>query len=192
MKTKPKKQLGTLLSLGMGVLFVFFIGVVGFYSVIFHDGLSVRSGEWSDFGSYFGGLLGPGISFVTLLALLRTIGLQLEQNASFAAEGAQSNVLEYKSCQLRLLDQQITMFEKMLDRYDDEGRKLFELPAAPGASRMEALKRIDRNIQTTDAQVEMLIRLSVEISITEFESTEEIREKMKSALAFINPHIYKF
>lgn len=38
--------------------------------------LSSKSSDWSDFGGYIGGVLGPLISFLTLLAILITIGLQ--------------------------------------------------------------------------------------------------------------------
>lgn len=48
------------------------------YKSVFGAGLSSKADTWSAFGSYIGGLFGPLISFLTLLAILKTIGLQKE------------------------------------------------------------------------------------------------------------------
>ncbi|WP_169857673.1 hypothetical protein [Pseudomonas mandelii] len=48
------------------------------YMSVFDAGLSSKADSWSAFGSYIGGLFGPLISFLTLLAILKTIALQKE------------------------------------------------------------------------------------------------------------------
>ncbi|MDD2054222.1 hypothetical protein NPS46_16860 [Pseudomonas putida] len=46
------------------------------YALNIGGSLSSKSSDWSDFGGYIGGVLGPLISFLTLLAILITIRLQ--------------------------------------------------------------------------------------------------------------------
>jgi hypothetical protein len=185
------RRWGRPLSIGLFGLAAFVLVVVGFYVSIFNTGLSHKSDSWSDAGSFFGGLIGPGISLITLIALLRTIDLQLEQSAHFVADGVSARLAEYKTTQLQMLDQQILMFERMLDRYDLEGERIFNLPRVEGSTRVADLKQADKNIQETDEQVGRLIKLSVEISLSEFQSIEQLRVKIKKELESINPHVYK-
>lgn len=181
---------GRPLNFGLLVLAAFVVVVAGFYFSVFNFGLSKSSDSWSAFGSFFGGLVGPGISIVTLIALLRTIDLQLEQSSHFVMDGVSARLAEYKTTQLQLLDQQILMFERMIDRYDAEGDRVFSLPRFEGNARVEDLKLIDQNIEETERQVERLIRLSVEISLSDFETIDQLRMKMKSELESINPYLF--
>ena len=68
-------------------LFSLFLVVVVIVSVVlavvlyrqsFGSGLSLEPNNWSAFGGYMGGVFGPLISFLTLLAILKTIRLQKE------------------------------------------------------------------------------------------------------------------
>lgn len=188
---KPTRRWGRPLNIGLFGLVAFVLVVLGFYLSVFNLGLSHKSDSWSDFGSFFGGLIGPSISFITLIALLRTIDLQLEQSAHFVADGQNARLSEYKTTQLQMLDQQILMFERMLDRYDLEGERIFNLPRHPGSTRDADIKRVDKNIQETDEQVGKLIKLSVEVSLGEFKSIEQLRLKMVKDLEAISPHMYK-
>lgn len=47
-----------------------------FYRSVFSGGLSTNANDWSVFGTYIGGVLGPVISFVALVGLLVTADLQ--------------------------------------------------------------------------------------------------------------------
>lgn len=185
------RRWGRPLSIGLLGLAAFVLVVVGFYLSVFNTGLSHKSGSWSDAGSFFGGLIGPSISLITLIALLRTIDLQLEQSSHFVADGVSARLAEYKTTQLQMLDQQILMFERMLDRYELEGQRILDLPRVEGSSRADDLKQSDKNIQETEEQVGKLIKLSVEISLREFQSIEQLRLKIKKELESINPHLYK-
>ena len=60
------------------VLFVVIAVVIAILIYRFKIGgeLASKSDEWSNFGTYIGGVLGPLISFVTLLAVLKTVYMQ--------------------------------------------------------------------------------------------------------------------
>lgn len=190
-EARSLRRWGRPLHIGLFALIVFVLLVVFFYLSVFNNGLSPKSDSWADFGSFIGGLLGPAISLVTLVALLRTIDLQLEQSAHFVADGFSARLAEYKTTQLQMLDQQILMFERMLDRYDLEGERIFNLPRVEGSSRDDDLKQIDKNIEEAEEQVGRLIRLSVEISLGDYESIDELRMKIKSELEAINSFLYR-
>lgn len=49
------------------------------YASHFHGGLSSKQGTWGEFGDFFGGTLNPIFSFLTILALLLTIILQIDE-----------------------------------------------------------------------------------------------------------------
>jgi|SRR5690625_3291448 len=50
-----------------------------FYSLQFGSSLSTDHTRWSEFGSFFGGLLGPVLNLLALVALVFTVGLQAHQ-----------------------------------------------------------------------------------------------------------------
>lgn len=182
---------GKPLNFGLMGLFVFVLLLIAFYLSAFNAGLSRSPDNWSAFGAFFGGVLGPGISLVTLIALLRTIDLQLEQSAHFVEDGANTRISEYKASQLQLIDQQILMYERMIDRYDTEGQRIFTLNRQVEGSRVSDLDQVDVNIQKAEREVAMLIKLSVAISLGEFESIEQLRLKMQAELYSINSYLYQ-
>lgn len=65
-------------------LFILTLGAAGVgvaiyvYRLKFGGGLSAEAANWSTFGSYVGGVFGPLFSFLTLLAVLKTVYLQRE------------------------------------------------------------------------------------------------------------------
>ncbi len=188
MRQKPKLQekWGALLTVGLAALLVTLLIVLSLYLLVFNDGLSLSADKWSAFGSYFGGVLGPIVSLVTLFAVMRTIGLQLDQSEHFVHDGAQQRVEAYKTCQLQLLDQQINMHERMIDRYNQEGLRLLELSKATNIPQREHLLVLDRAIQECENRVGKLLKLSLVVSVYEFGSTQELRAKMESELAAID------
>ncbi|KAI2693104.1 hypothetical protein [Pseudomonas sp. TNT3] len=186
------RRWGKPVNFGLFGLAAFALIAAGFYFSVFNNGLSPKSDNWSDFGSFVGGLLGPAISIVTLLALLRTIDLQLDQSAHFVADGAKARLAEYKASQLQLLDQQILMYERMIDRYNIEAERVFNIRRETGNTKGNELKDLDDGIQQTEQEVGKLIRLSVDVSLSSFDSIEQLRMKMVNELKIINPIIYKF
>ncbi|HDS1057832.1 MULTISPECIES: hypothetical protein [Pseudomonas putida group] len=179
---------GALLTYGLLVLAVIIALVCALYFTKFNSGLSSSPEKWSAFGSYFGGVLAPAISLITLFAVLRTIGLQLEQAAHFVSEGEQQRIAEYKACQLQLLDQQIAMYDRMIDRYELDGEKLMKY--VPADRRAASIAQVDSNLQSAERDIARLIQLSVEVSLSNFNSIEELRQRMASELQLISPTLY--
>ena len=193
--------------IGIALLLVICVST---YMSVFNNGLATAPDNWSAFGAFFGGVFGPAVSLVTLFAILITIDIQRElllaqkrefdlirvqQNLAHQVQVEQadfSKLSEYKSHQLQLLDQQINMFERMLDRYDAEALRIFELGRRSGVPRTEKLEALDGNIDEVDAQVGRLIQLSVEISLGEFKSIQEISTRMKEELQDIAPKFFMF
>ncbi|ENY3129621.1 hypothetical protein ACFXAP_003699 [Vibrio cholerae] len=54
------------------ILITIAIGLMGPYLFIFNGGLSNNSSDWGSFGSYFGGVLSPILSFFTIIVLIIT------------------------------------------------------------------------------------------------------------------------
>lgn len=188
-RSETSTKLGLPLAWGMVFLCVVLVLAIGCYLTVFNNGLSRSPDNWSAFGSFFGGVFSPLISIVTLFALIRTIGLQMDQNAHAVAESRNASVAAYRASQLQLLDQQINMYDRMIDRYDLEGERIFKLPREM-LNRLSDLAQVDRNIEKVEGEISRLIKLSLDISLCEFESVAEIKNKMERELYSINPVLY--
>ncbi|TKG29217.1 hypothetical protein FCV85_14640 [Vibrio sp. F13] len=61
--------------------------VIGFYAYQFHNyELSKDVNHWNQFGGYVGGVLGPVLSFISLVMLIKSLNLQNESNATLREE----------------------------------------------------------------------------------------------------------
>lgn len=69
-------SLDRFLKLATCALILFAAIVVATYWHTLDRKLSGNPADWEAFGSYIGGVIGPSVSFVALVALLRTIVLQ--------------------------------------------------------------------------------------------------------------------
>jgi hypothetical protein len=189
-------QLDWHLKLGtLGILAVLIVSAY-LYLKVFNGSLSQDSSVWSAFGSFFGGLFGPLISLVTLLAVLRTVELQKQlleiQQREFEdlssiqrAANADSRLAEYKSHQLQLLDQQINMFERMQDRYNQQAEYLASRNR--GIVYNNDIADLDKAMASTEVSISRLVRLSIEVSLEEYEDIEELKLKVSSGLEKIDP-----
>lgn len=93
------------------------IGIVSyFYASHFSGGLSSKQGTWGEFGDFFGGTLNPILSFLTIIALLLTIVLQVDElkQARAAAEASASAL----TSQLKIAENQAR--EQSFFRFLDE------------------------------------------------------------------------
>lgn len=62
----------------MKVIGFIVFGVVGFYLVNFHYGLSIENGDWGTFGDYFGGILNPIVALFAFYLIAETYKLQIK------------------------------------------------------------------------------------------------------------------
>lgn len=197
------KLLERSLKIGLTCIGVFLILSVSAYLSVFHGGLSRAPDNWSAFGSFFGGVLGPIVSLVTLFAILITIDLQKRllsnqtqefeslsalQRLSHQAQVDQVNfskLSDYKSHQLQLIDQLLNMFEKMQDRYNIEAERVKGASEFLG-TKQNHLAHMDAAIQDMENVASKLIQLSMEVSLREFDNIEGIKYFVMNRL--VNTH----
>jgi len=197
-KTNNKSQFDLLVYVGLVVIFVLLASLLYFYFNVFDGDVSKKPDSWSAFGSFFGGVFGPVISLVTLFALLRTIQLQkdllVNQSTEFEAlSSLQSEQLsvtklsDYKTHQLQLLHQQTTMLEQMQDRYNQEAERIFLHTTEFHGTRAVALQNMDKAIADTESKISKLIKLSIKVSLTTYETIDQIRGAVSEGLKSIDP-----
>ncbi|WP_460060104.1 hypothetical protein [Pseudomonas sp. H2_H09] len=197
-KTNNKSQFDFLVYVGLAIIFVLLGSLLYFYFNIFDGDVSRKPDSWSAFGSFFGGVFGPVISLVTLFALLRTIQLQKEllttQSLEFEAlSSLQSEQLsatklsDYKTHQLQLLHQQVSMFEQMQDRYTKEGGRIMTTISEFHGTKSLALSELDVAIRTTEDAINMLIKLSIKVSLSTYDTIEQVRHEVSQGLESIHP-----
>ncbi|MBC3272275.1 hypothetical protein HU765_20260 [Pseudomonas sp. SWRI81] len=195
---KSNSKFGVLVNVGLAVIFLLLFSLLYFYSTIFDGDVSRKAESWSAFGSFFGGVFGPVISLVTLFALLRTIQLQKEllvtQSTEFdALSSLQSEQLietklsDYKTHQLQLLHQQVSMFEQMQDRYNKEGERIVATTKDFYGTKSAAIIKLDEAIVEMEDAIGKLIKLSIKVSLTTYTSIEQIRSDVSEGLESIHP-----
>lgn len=204
MNKKPIRYeiLTPLLFLSCAAIVVGTIAAVLVYRQIFNGDFSTESGDWSDFGSYVGGLLGPFVSFVTLLAVLKTVYLQRElldaQGAEFermhllqqetfrsqqlqmtlAVEQAKSEGVERsRVATLAMVDRWINIVERKLDRSTEGLNRIGDWTSSGSGhvTKEQAQKLADNNTQLRGVVLE-LMGLSERISLSDYETAKEIQE----------------
>lgn len=95
--------IGTIFSI---VLFYFFYMVI-----IEKQSLSVNTSDWGNFGSYFGGISGPILSFLAFIILAKTFSIQ--QSMSDAQENEHKR--QRKLSELELCNKNLERLEAQLD-----------------------------------------------------------------------------
>lgn len=134
---------------------------LAFYLSTLGKRLSEKPEDWGAFGSYIGGILGPAVAFVALIAVLRTISLQRE---ALAAQGKQfetihklqsdattaqakqldlaeksaeeQRILAFKSAALKVIECQIAYYE----HYSREQTQLAHLVGSVSSQHPEVLE----------------------------------------------------
>mgnify|MGYP006404063125 CR=1 FL=1 len=69
--------------------FYFYVGV--------GKSISPNGADWSDFGGFYGGVVGPILSFISIILLVYTINQQSEANAHTSAETTKLDMFRYMS-----------------------------------------------------------------------------------------------
>lgn len=178
------------------VLFVVIAVVIAILLYRFKIGgeLASKSDEWSNFGTYIGGVLGPLISFVTLLAVLKTVYMQRDlletQKNEFTdlsakqdqqlvlakAEAERAKVQAYQATVLNVL-------ESFSAEFKDDAREL-AVSASNVASRglniLDSARLVESYKSREDEarkKVSEFKILALELSINEYQNTDEIKKK---------------
>lgn len=180
-----------------------------YYWTMFGSQLSSNSADWSAFGSYFGGVFGPLISFCTLLAVLKTVYLQRElldaqkdefrainnlQSESLAAQSEQLNLAKTESRQTEIQSYQTSQIN-LIEMFIEHQRRIAEsleehITSTKDArisheQKMAALKNLQaRKIKANNAANSLLI-LAFEISVTQFSDTGKIKILLAERLPLI-------
>ncbi|WP_285355412.1 hypothetical protein [Pseudomonas sp. lyk4-R2A-10] len=194
----------------ISIVIAFCIAVAAYLSK-FDGGLSGQSSDWSNFGSYIGGIFGPLVSFITLLAVLKTVYLQRElldaQRVEF--EGMQSNQAKAFEAQqeqiksaseqaasetkekarlaiLGMIDRYIQLVEKKQDRTTEGLARIGDWVSAGNSSAtLEQTKKLAKNNEELRAVILKLIGLSELISLMDYNTVSEMRDYYEVEIARI-------
>lgn len=179
---------------------------VGLYRFTFDGGLATTSIEWSNFGGYIGGVFGPLVSFVTLLAVLKTVYMQRElldvQKHEF------NELLKFQQLESRKQDEQLLLAKSeanrskiqayqttvlnLIESFSNEFRldssEMFAAAEKASANTLSILQGLNEEAkyrQRCDKAREIVAALkllALELSIAEFSDVNEVRDKFAPRL----------
>lgn len=101
--------IGLALSVGLGLLYGFQFGM----------SLSEKAGDWNNFGTYFGGTVGPVLGYLSFVGVLVTIGLQyILVNETRRQVAIAASTSDHQSALLRQQSFEATFFQLIRLRED--------------------------------------------------------------------------
>lgn len=124
----------------LAILLVALSYIIKFYLTLGY-GISDNSAAWAELGEYFGGILGPILSFISLVLLIKSLGLQNQANASLREDLKNSEKTEA-----------IRSFEALFFGVIESQKELFrslkvEVGDAPPRLGVEAVLLIEKTIE---------------------------------------------
>lgn len=169
-----------------------------YYRLTFGGGLSPDASDWSAFGGYIGGVFGPLVSFLTLLAVLKTVYLQrelldaqaneflkldrhqkeasckLDEQISIAKSELEiSKAQAFLSTQLELLETLRDHFRREADSMGEAALKILEHEGFSSQHAKLAEEPIQKK-EIAEQKIADLISLSLKLSVMRYSSVEEI------------------
>ncbi|UVK80771.1 hypothetical protein LOY46_14355 [Pseudomonas sichuanensis] len=200
---RGSKDLNFVVALGVIAFAAFFL--VSFaYRAHFVGDFSTSSAVWSNFGGYFGGVLGPIVSALTLVTVFKTVLLQREmliaQSEEFERmnrvqqdqlDGAnrQALLLQIASAQdsaLKVVELQIAVQEREFDRQNEMVFRITEMFGLDmDSSRRDKLEEYVRQRNRARKLVDLLSGLALGLQSQEFDSVAGVREFLKESLGAI-------
>ena len=191
---------------------VSFVIAICAYRLKFGGALSDNSSDWSNFGSYMGGIFGPLVSFVTLLAVLKTVYLQrelldaqreefdrmntaqqqtfeaqLNQNSSIAEDAKRKRVSEFQDTVLQLLNQQISLQEGIIESIEKHEKQIHSNSSLHDYEKNNATLRTTIEKAKVLNVVKELSQLSVAVAMFEYNSVAQIRRIVVEKLDGVLP-----
>ncbi len=208
-KENKRDGLDVILLFSIAVLLVSLIVTALLYRGIFSGSLSETSGEWSAFGSFFGGIFGPLVSFVALIALLKTIRLQRQllvfqtrefekiyslQEATLRTQTEQvvllqdsknqTDIMNYKATILRMVEQQISYYNNGLEGIHRSTVFMAEQMGGGAINpTADQLKELKQKKEIAMARITGLIDFSMDFSLKQHSSIEELKKDVSEKLA---------
>lgn len=209
MDSKPRKIAGALKSFwffsSASILMSFAIAI-WVYRLKFGGALSGNSSDWSNFGSYMGGIFGPLVSFITLLAVLKTVYLQRElldaQKLEFSElrklqlqemerQDQQLEIAKFESERMRMQSYQATLLElcnKLVEQKVRYAADVESTKSSMSILEVNTAKKtgywydLDRYRKDALKASEVLTDLSIEVLVNEFGSFDELKRNAISGL----------
>jgi len=205
-----KRLVGAIFSFWFLLTFVALVAgaaALAAYRMHFVGGFSTQAADWSAFGSYIGGILGPLVSFLTLGAVLRTVYLQRDllktqkdefikmSNQQMASLQRQDDQLQlsredsdrtivqnYLSNQFRLIEMFIAHQQRQAEAMSAAAFKITDLDQGTLGERMKAAQPSLEAKDVAVNNVQELLGLSIRLSLTEFKTSKEISDLVAPSL----------
>lgn len=141
---------------------------VNFYLVNGYQ-ISNDSAVWSSFGDYFGGVLGPLLSFLSIVLLIKSLTLQNEANQTLKVELKNSEKTEklrsFEALFFNMIESQKTLFESFRVKIDtDQGLVVFS-----GAEAVIAVEDVIETIRVSGGGDQ-----KVKIFLEEIDSNDQL------------------
>ena len=70
-------------------------GYFFYFGIALEYPLSVKPSEWALVGSFFGGVLGPILSFISIILLIKSLNFQKKTNLTLETEVVRSKKLDH-------------------------------------------------------------------------------------------------
>ncbi|WP_063901886.1 hypothetical protein [Burkholderia pseudomultivorans] len=113
------------------------------FSLFLDQELSTSSTAWSEFGSYVGGVLGPILTFFTLIFMVKTLDSQNKANAALRDDAKENEKTErlksFSDLLFNMIDSQKSLLERFKIDFPIDGAKITKRGA-------EAIMKIEAEI----------------------------------------------
>ena len=203
-----KDELDVVLKISVAGILISFLIAISFYRYAFPGPLSLSSNDWSALGSFFGGIFGPLVAFITLIALLKTIRLQRKllvtqqnefnkvfdlQHETYVTQRKQleqtevqastSYISSYQSTSLRMLEQQISLNQSIIERCTKSSYELIDRLTLqkPGASQGQIDQLLVQKEQS-ERTINELSQLAIKLSLQEYKSLDILKKDVAEGL----------
>lgn len=190
------------------IAFLALFSIFYLYRFHFSGDFSTDPGAWSSFGSYFGGVLGPVVSILTLVTVFKTVLLQREmikiQDETFRSQSAQALLLATDAEQARLDARKtniLSIIEKILSSVskdmDANAHANFEaVRTMAGMDSVVEIVALGKSIMGMQRQFEVLSGkrdalelLLFKISMKKFSSIDELDAEFSESIRLIRPDL---
>jgi hypothetical protein len=204
---KVTRALTSFLFVSTVSILIAFVFAIYFYRLKFGGELSGNSSDWSNFGSYIGGVFGPLVSFVTLIAVLKTVYLQRElldvQRNEFKSmqnlqrETLDSQIEQFKQAAesarqdqyhrtlehlLSMIDRHSVLYGNMVDRLSGSLETLADWAFEGRPVKKEQLVELAAKNERHKRTITGLTGLAIDLSQISFATIDELREFYRSEM----------